>query len=78
MCIRDSHGSPTPPEPRRDEPSRDIAAQYPAGQWMHCVELLGQRLTARDFDRQVAEVQVRVAVRNGFTALGGPVTDAVG
>jgi hypothetical protein len=45
---------------------------------MHCVELLGQRLTARDFDRQVAEVQVRVAVRNGFTALGGPVTDAVG
>jgi hypothetical protein len=27
---------------------------------MHCVKLLGQRLSARDFDRQVAEVQVRV------------------
>lgn len=29
---------------------------------MHCVKLLDQRLTARDFDRQVAEFQVRVAV----------------
>ena len=45
---------------------------------MHCVKLLGQRLTARDFHRQVAEVQVRVAVLNGFTALGRPVTEAVG
>jgi len=26
---------------------------------------------ARDFDRQVAEVQVRVAILNGYTALGG-------
>ncbi len=33
----------------------------------------------RDFDRQVAEFQVRVAVLNGFTAsLGIPVTEAVG
>ncbi len=45
---------------------------------MHCVKLLGQRLSARDFDRQVAEFQVRVAVLNGFTALGIPVTEAVG
>ena len=45
---------------------------------MHCIKLLGQRLTARDFDRQVAEFQVRVAVLNGFTALGIPVTEAVG
>jgi hypothetical protein len=45
---------------------------------MHCVKLLGQRLSARDFDRQVAEFQVRVAVLNGFTALGIPVTQAVG
>jgi len=37
---------------------------------MHCVKLLGQRLMARDFDRQVAEVQVRIAVLNGYTALG--------
>ena len=40
--------------------------------------LLGQRLAARDFDRQVAEFQVRVAVLNGFTALGIPVTEVVG
>jgi hypothetical protein len=45
---------------------------------MHCVKLLGQRLMARDFDRQVAEVQVRVAILNGYTALGIPVTKAVG
>lgn len=45
---------------------------------MHCVELLGQRLSARDFDRQVAELQVRVAVLNGFTALGTPITELTG
>jgi hypothetical protein len=32
----------------------------------------------RDFDRQVAEFQVRVAVRNGFTLLGTPLTEAMG
>jgi len=42
------------------------------------VKLLGQRLSARDFERQVAEVQVRVAVLNGFSALGIPVTKLVG
>jgi hypothetical protein len=45
---------------------------------MHCVKLLGQRLMARDFDRQVAEFQVRVAVLNGYTALGTPVTKVAG
>tara|TARA_R110000782_G_scaffold247969_1_gene334841 strand:+ start:155 stop:1087 length:933 start_codon:yes stop_codon:yes gene_type:complete len=45
---------------------------------MHCVKLLGQRLMARDFDRQVAEVQVRIAVMNGYTALGIPITEALG
>ena len=45
---------------------------------MHCVKLMGQRLMARDFDRQVAEFQVRVAVLNGFTALGTPVTEVAG
>ena len=45
---------------------------------MHCVKLPGQRLMARDLDRQVAELQVRVAVLNGFTALGIPVTKVVG
>ena len=45
---------------------------------MHCVKLLGQRLAARDFDRQVAEIQIRAAILNGFTALGIPRTVAVG
>jgi hypothetical protein len=45
---------------------------------MHCDKLLGQRLSARDFDRQFAEFQVRVAVLNGFTALGNLVTKAIG
>ena len=58
--------------------SRDHAPHDPGGQWMHCMKLLGQRLMARDFDRQVAEVQVRIAVMNGYTALGIPITEAVG
>ena len=33
---------------------------------------------ARDFDRQVVEFQLHVAVLNGFTALGIPVTETVG
>ena len=33
---------------------------------------------ARDFDRQVAEFHVRVAVLNGFTVLGIPVTELAG
>jgi len=45
---------------------------------MHYVKLLGQRLMARDFDRQLSEFQIRVAVLNGFTALGIPVTEATG
>ena len=42
------------------------------------MKLLGQRLMARDFDRQVAEPQIRIAILNGYTALGTPVTEAVG
>jgi len=45
---------------------------------MHCVRLLGQSLMARHFDRQVAEIQIRIAVLNGFTALGIPLTEAIG
>ncbi|NGM47981.1 IS5/IS1182 family transposase, partial [Rhodobacter sp. SGA-6-6] len=45
---------------------------------MHCMKLLGQRLTAREFDRQVAELHIRMAVMNGYTALGIPVTETVG
>ena len=65
-----------PPKPRRDETSRDHATHNPAGQWIHCLKLLGQRLSARDFDRQVAEIQIRAAILNGFTVLGIPKTVA--
>ena len=41
---------------------------------MHCLKLMGQSLMARDFDRQVAEIQIRIAVLNRYTALGIPVT----
>ena len=44
---------------------------------MNCIKLLGQSLMACDFERQVAELQVRIAVLNGYTALGIPVTVAV-
>jgi hypothetical protein len=41
---------------------------------MHCIKLLGQSLMARDCYRQVAEIQIRIAVLNRYTALGiGPV-----
>jgi hypothetical protein len=44
---------------------------------MHCMKLLGQRLMARDFDRQVAKVQVCIAIMNGYTTLGIPVTKTI-
>ena len=60
-----------PPEPRRDKD----ALREPK---VREAKLLGQRLMARDFDRQVEELQVRIAVLNGYTALGIPVTEPVG
>ena len=45
---------------------------------MHGMKLLEQRLMARVFERQVAEVQVRVAILNGYIALGIPVTKTIG
>ena len=45
---------------------------------MHCVKRLGQSLMAPDFDRQVAEIQIRIAVLNRYTALGIPITEPVG
>ena len=37
---------------------------------MNCLKLLGQKLAARDFDRQTAEIHIRVALMNRFNALG--------
>ena len=45
---------------------------------MHCFKLLGERVMARDVDRQVAELQIRAAILNRFTALGTPQTQRVG
>jgi hypothetical protein len=45
---------------------------------MHRMKLIGQSLMARDFDRQVAEIQIRIAVLNRYTALGVPLTIAAG
>lgn len=45
---------------------------------MNCVWLPGQNLMARDCNRQVAELQVRASVLDGYTALGIPVTEPVG
>jgi len=42
------------------------------------MKLLGQSLMARNFDRQVVEIQVRIAVLNRYTALGIPITKPVG
>jgi len=39
---------------------------------------LGQSLMARGFYARVAELQIRAAVLNGYTALGIPVTEPVG
>ena len=41
---------------------------------MHCIKLLGNKLTARSFPSQVNEIHARVAVLNKFTELGRPHT----
>jgi hypothetical protein len=41
---------------------------------MRCFKLLGERVMARDFDRQVAELQVGAAILNRFTRLGRAMT----
>ena len=67
----------SPPKPRRNNPLI-VCKQTTAGRRMHCIKLLGQSLMARDFERQVAEIQIRIAVLNRYTALGIPITEPVG
>jgi hypothetical protein len=45
---------------------------------MCCLKLLGERVKSRDFNRQVAELQIRAAILNRFTALETPLTQRVG
>ena len=44
---------------------------------MYCIKLLGDKLTASSFPRQVNEIHARVAVLNKFTELGRPRTQVV-
>lgn len=44
---------------------------------MHCVKLMGQRLMSSDFNGQVEEIQVSIAIINGYTMLGIPVIEPV-
>ena len=44
---------------------------------MYCFKRLGERVMARTFERQVAELHVRVALLNRFTQLGRPQTVAM-
>ncbi len=44
---------------------------------MRCFKLLGERVNARLFNSQVAELQIRVALLNRFTQLGTPMTVAM-
>ena len=37
---------------------------------MRCLKSFGERIMARDPDRQTAEVHIRVALMNRFNALG--------
>ncbi len=41
---------------------------------MHDFKRLGDRVMARTFERQVAEMHVQVALLNHFTQLGRPTT----
>ncbi len=45
---------------------------------MHCVKLMGQSLMVRDFGRQAAEIQIRVAALNRHTTPGIAVTQPGG
>ena len=37
---------------------------------MRCLKAFGERIAARDPDRQTAEIQIRIALMNRFSALG--------
>lgn len=41
---------------------------------MHCFKLLGPRVTARTFERQITELKVRAAILNRFSQIGTPNT----
>ncbi len=44
---------------------------------MHGFKLLGQRVAARTFHRQITELKIRVTIRNKFSQIGTPTTTRV-
>ena len=44
---------------------------------MNCFKRLGEKVMARTFERQIAELNIRVSILNQFTELGTPQTVAV-
>lgn len=79
---------------RRDARQRPRASRYPDSalwrRWsdhhrrsrvepkMHRMKLLGHSLVARGFDRQGAEIQIRIAVPRRYTTVGTHVTQVLG
>ena len=45
---------------------------------MNRMKLLGRRLMVRDFDRQTAELKVRITILNRFAAPGIPIMQLIG
>lgn len=44
---------------------------------MNCLKLFGERIMSRGPDRQTAEIQIRIAIMNRFSTLGGAEIEAV-
>ena len=46
-----------------------VCRQTTAGQRMRCLKAFGERIMARDPDRQTAEIHIRIALMNRVSAL---------
>lgn len=44
---------------------------------MNCLKLFGERIISRDPDSQTAEIQIRIAIMNRFSALSRAEIEAV-
>ncbi|RAK07445.1 hypothetical protein ATI53_10993 [Salipiger aestuarii] len=47
-----------------------VCKQTNAGQRVRCLKAFGERIMARDPAPQTAEIHIRIALMNRFTALG--------
>jgi hypothetical protein len=79
------HLTPQPqrsPRPGQSQPSAPGQAEFVICDQtieakIRCLKLLGERLMSRTASRQTAELQIRAALLNRFTALGTPKTRRV-